>query len=140
MRSVLNATEDFPERAIQEMTLDVEEELIRTVPVDTGFMRDSITGVSHGNKGSVQTHTAEKPDSDGYAKAVDLGKRAVRIFAKGKANGGSDFLRFEIDGKTFFRRSVFVPAQSGQHFRAKTLQNVKPKLADTIARVWNELI
>lgn len=85
-------------------------------PVDTGRLRasGSMRVVSLGTEcRGVVEYDAE------YAAAVHNGRRALTIRAKNKK-----VLRFKVDGRTVFARSVHQPARAGRPFLATALQEV----------------
>lgn len=90
------------------------------VPVDTGLLRASgkmILGRARGALiiGGVE-YTAR------YAAAVHNGRRALTIRARG--NG---LLKFTVDGRTVYARSVRQPARPGRPYLAQALREVAPQ-------------
>lgn len=85
-------------------------------PVDTGNLRAS-GGMKVGGRGSMVVGQVEYTAR--YAAAVHEGRRALTIRAKG---GG--YLKFVVDGRTVFARSVRQPARRGRPFLRTALLEV----------------
>lgn len=88
------------------------------VPVDTGLLRASGRPDLANDRGAMViggvTYTAE------YAAAVHEGRRALTI--KAKRPGGR--LRFVVDGRVVYARSVRQPARAGRPYLAQALREV----------------
>lgn len=86
-------------------------------PVDNGNLRASGKLLPTANRGSVVIggveYTAE------YAAAVHEGRRALTIRAKGNGR-----LKFTVDGRTVYARSVRQPARAGRPFLSTALREV----------------
>lgn len=95
-------------------------------PVDTGNLRAS-GSMTLGDRGSLVVGRVEYTAS--YAAAVHEGRRALTIRAKG---GG--YLRFVVDGKVVFARSVHQPARRGRPFLRDALLEVAAQEGLTVHR------
>lgn len=85
-------------------------------PVDTGNLRAS-GKMNVGTRGN--TVVGEVEYTAKYAAAIHEGRRALTIRAKG---GGR--LRFTVDGRTVYARSVHQPARKGRPFLSTALREV----------------
>jgi hypothetical protein len=85
-------------------------------PVDTGNLRAS-GSMSGGPRGLV--YVGEVVYSANYAAAVHEGRRALTIRAKGNGR-----LKFTIDGRTVYARSVHQRARAGRPFLSTALDEV----------------
>jgi hypothetical protein len=116
---------------------------IINTPVDTRNLRTSwyqkpVT-VVHEQGGAAVYESGVATDVD-YAPYVEHGTglfgphhRKYRIRAKGKAAGGSDYLRFVIGGKVIFAKQVWHPGSPGQHMVAISASMVEAQF-DQIMR------
>ena len=50
------------------------------------------------------------------------------------------YLRFEIDGKVFFRKKVFHTGTTGQHFRLKTIKRSTPRIESMMEQKTRDLL
>jgi len=86
-------------------------------PVDNGTLRASGQPELGNDRGALVIggviYTAD------YAAAVHNGRRALTIRAKGNGR-----LKFTIDGRTVYARSVRQPARAGRPFLAQALREV----------------
>lgn len=48
----------------------------------------------------------------------------------------ADFLRFEIDGKTFFRKEVHHPGTKGAHFKEAAVAEASDELMDAMVHIY----
>lgn len=87
-------------------------------PVDTGYLRAS-GSMSVGVRGTAVV--GEVVYSANYAAAVHEGRRALTIRAKGNGR-----LKFTVDGRTVYARSVHQPARAGRPFLSTALAEVAP--------------
>lgn len=98
------------------------------VPVDTGLLRASgstdITGNSRVVKGTI-TYTTR------YAAAVHNGRGPLTIRPRRKRG----VLKFEIDGKVIFAKSVFQPARKGRPYLLRALQEKAPPLGFSVRSI-----
>lgn len=96
------------------------------VPVDNGLLRASGKLDLASDRGSVViggvTYTAE------YAAAVHEPRRALTIRAK--RPGGR--LKFVVDGRTVYARSVHQPARAGRPYLAQALREVAAQEGFTV--------
>jgi hypothetical protein len=81
------------------------------VPVDTGNLRATGRMIIGGIE-----YTAR------YAAAVHNGRRALTIRAKGNGR-----LKFTVDGRTVYARSVHQPARKARPYLAQALREVAPQ-------------
>jgi hypothetical protein len=75
--------------------------------------------------------------STAYAEYVEDGTRPHPIHAKGKKNGGADFLRFVVAGVVYFRKSVNHPGTPGDkptHYKRHFMADAQSEAADMIPR------
>lgn len=86
------------------------------VPVDTGYLR--ATGQSNVSTRGLLV-VGEVVYTARYAAAVHEGRRALTIRAKG---GGR--LKFVVDGRTVYARSVHQPARAGRPYLSTALREV----------------
>jgi hypothetical protein len=98
------------------------------VPVDNGPLRASGQPDLASDRGSLViggvTYTAE------YAAAVHNGRRALTIRPKG--NRPNARLRFVVDGRVVFARSVHQPARAGRPYLAQALREVAAQEGFTV--------
>lgn len=85
-------------------------------PVDTGNLRAS-GGMKLGDRGALVVGKIEYTAR--YAAAVHEGRRALTIRAKGRG-----YLKFQVDGRTVFVKSVHQPARRGRPFLRDALVQV----------------
>lgn len=85
-------------------------------PVDTGNLRAS-GSMKLGDRGAFVVGKIEYTAS--YAAAVHEGRRALTIRAKGRG-----YLKFQVDGRTVFVKSVHQPARRGRPFLRDALVQV----------------
>jgi hypothetical protein len=85
-------------------------------PVDTGNLRAS-GGMKLGDRGAVVVGQVEYTAR--YAAAVHEGRRALTIRARGRG-----MLKFQVDGRTVYARSVHQPARRGRPFLRDALVEV----------------
>jgi len=111
---------------IEKTTNLLKQELINITPVRTGKLRDSIASINFGLAGEVSTNS-------GYGLFVDVDTKAHKI-------KGNPFLRFEIGGKTIYRRQVFHPGTKGQKLRIRTLHNSKNGVKEILAKVFLDMM
>lgn len=95
-------------------------------PVDTGNLRAS-GGMKLGDRGATVVGQVEYTAS--YAAAVHEGRRALTIRAKGRG-----MLKFQVDGKTVYARSVHQPARRGRPFLRTALLEVAAQEGMTVRR------
>lgn len=94
-------------------------------PVDTGYLR--ATGkMNVSERGLVVVGEVEYTAE--YAAAVHNGRRALTIRAKGNGR-----LKFVVDGRTVYARSVRQPARAGRPFLRTALQEVAPEFGFTVS-------
>ena len=117
---------EFIPRMMIEGSKIIEEEMKSSVPVKTGFLRDSISS-------QVDTDSAVISTNSGYGKFVDE-DTAPHIIR------GNPFLRFEINGQEFIRRQINHPGTKGQHFREKTMVESIPKIQEASRALLNEVL
>lgn len=89
-------------------------------PVDTGYLRASGRLVLGRDRGAVVIGSVEYTAR--YAAAVHNGRRALTIRAKGNGR-----LKFTVDGRTVYARSVHQPARAGRPFLSTALREVAPQ-------------
>lgn len=98
------------------------------VPVDNGLLRASGKPDLARDQGSVVigsvTYTAE------YAAAVHNGRRALTIQAK--RNRPNARLKFTVNGRTVYARSVHQPARAGRPYLAQALREVAAQEGFTV--------
>ena len=98
------------------------------VPVDDGPLRASGQPDLASDRGSLViggvTYTIE------YAAAVHNGRRALTIRPKG--NRPNARLRFVVDGRVVFARSVHQPARAGRPYLAQALREVAAQEGFTV--------
>lgn len=98
------------------------------VPVDNGPLRASGQPDLASDRGSLViggvTYTAE------YAAAVHNGRRALTIRPKG--NRPNARLRFVVDGRVVFARSVHQPARAGRPYLSQALREVAAQEGFTV--------
>jgi hypothetical protein len=85
-------------------------------PVDTGNLRAS-GSMKLGNRGALVVGQVEYTAR--YAAAVHEGRRALTIRAR-----GTGYLKFVVDGRTVYARSVHQPARRGRPFLRTALLEV----------------
>lgn len=95
------------------------------VPVDTGYLRAS--GSSSTSKRGL-TWIGDIEYTANYAAAVHNGRRALTIRAKA---GGR--LRFVLNGRVVYARSVHQPARAGRPYLADALRQVAPGEGFTVS-------
>lgn len=117
----------FIPRTILEASHIIADEERATVPVRTGKLRGSISEYITDTEAIISTNS-------GYGAPVDLGHRAFVLRAR-----LANYLRFEIDGKVYFRKKVNIPARAGVHFRKRTLENSASRIVEMIKTVYTEL-
>lgn len=103
----------------------IEKNLIKNTPVKTGVLRGSIIK-------QVEKTSAVVMTTAGYGKFVDQDTKPHRIF-------GRPFLRFVINGTVFFRRFVDHPGTKGQQFKAKTVNESRDEINNSIVKIYKEL-
>lgn len=113
---LMEATPEMLEEWIRQGSEIVEGDLVANAPVRTGFLRSSI-------RTEVSQYRAEISTNSGYGKAVNDGWPARVITAR-----NAKALRFVVNGKVIFRKSVFHPGFGGHHFKEKTVEMARPKL------------
>ena len=95
-------------------------------PVDTGNLRAS-GSMTLGDRGALVVGRIEYTAR--YAAAVHEGRRALTI----RASGGG-YLRFVVDGRVVFARSVHQPARRGRPFLRDALLEVAGQEGLTVRR------
>lgn len=95
-------------------------------PVDTGNLRAS-GGMKLGDRGSTVVGRIEYTAR--YAAAVHEGRRALTIRAKGRG-----YLKFKVEGKTVYARSVHQPARRGRPFLRDALLEVAAQEGISVRR------
>lgn len=90
------------------------------VPVDTGNLRATGRMILGRDRGSVIIGGVEYTAN--YAAAVHNGRRALTIRAKGNGR-----LKFTVDGRTVYARSVHQPARKARPYLAQALREVAPQ-------------
>jgi hypothetical protein len=133
MRNLDNGLQDFLPQLVAESAIIMRDEMKEAVPVKTGKLKASI-------RADILPESAEISTNSGYGLYVDEDTDPHVISARGKANGGANFLRFVIDGNTFFRRSVFHTGTKGQHFRQKTIKRSMPRIDEVFENKLRELL
>jgi len=95
------------------------------VPVDNGPLRASGQPDLANDRGAMViggvTYSIE------YAAAVHNGRRALTIRAKGNGR-----LRFVVDGRTVYARSVHQPARAGRPYLSQALREVAAQEGFTV--------
>lgn len=86
-------------------------------PVDTGLLRASGRMTLGRDRGALVIGGVEYTAN--YAAAVHEGRRALTIRAKGNGR-----LKFTVDGRTVYARSVRQPARAGRPYLATALREV----------------
>jgi hypothetical protein len=86
-------------------------------PVDTGLLRASGRMTLGRDRGALVIGGVEYTAN--YAAAVHEGRRALTIRAKGNGR-----LKFTVDGRTVYARSVHQPARAGRPYLAQALREV----------------
>ncbi len=89
-------------------------------PVDTGLLRASGRMTLGRDRGALVIGGVEYTAN--YAAAVHEGRRALTIRAKGNGR-----LKFTVDGRTVYARSVHQPARPGRPFLSQALREVAPQ-------------
>jgi hypothetical protein len=90
------------------------------VPVDTGTLRATGRMVLGRARGALIIGSIEYTAR--YAAAVHNGRRALTIRAKGNGR-----LKFVVDGRTVYARSVHQPARRARPYLAQALREVAPQ-------------
>ena len=90
------------------------------VPVDTGTLRATGRMILGRARGALVIGGVEYTAR--YAAAVHDGRRALTIRAKGNGR-----LKFVVDGRTVYARSVHQPARKGRPYLAQALREVAPQ-------------
>lgn len=90
------------------------------VPVDTGNLRATGRMVLGRARGALIIGSIEYTAR--YAAAVHNGRRALTIRAKGNGR-----LKFVVDGRTVYARSVHQPARRARPYLAQALREVAPQ-------------
>lgn len=90
------------------------------VPVDTGNLRASGKMQLGRARGALIIGSIEYTAR--YAAAVHDGRRALTIRAKGNGR-----LRFVVDGRVVYARSVHQPARRGRPYLAQALREIAPQ-------------
>jgi hypothetical protein len=90
------------------------------VPVDTGNLRATGRMILGRARGALVIGGVEYTAR--YAAAVHDGRRALTIRAKGNGR-----LKFVVDGRTVYARSVHQPARKGRPYLAQALREVAPQ-------------
>ena len=122
----INLPKFIPRTILEASHIIADQERIE-VPVRIGKLRGSISEYITDTEAIISTNS-------GYGAPVDLGHRAFVLRAR-----LANYLRFEIDGKVFFRKKVNIPARAGVHFRKRTLENASGRIVEMISRVYNDL-
>jgi hypothetical protein len=112
-----NLNEFLPELVFQTSQI-ITDELRKTVPVKTGKFRASI-------RNDVYPEYAEISTNTDYGLFVDQDTEPHWIRAV-----NAKFLRFVIDGKTFFRKKVWHTGTTGQQFHLKTIKRSVPRIEE----------
>jgi hypothetical protein len=95
-------------------------------PVDTGNLRAS-GSMKLGDRGALVVGQVEYTAR--YAAAVHEGRRALTIRARGRG-----YLKFVVDGRTVYARSVHQPARRGRPFLRDALFEVAAQEGIAIRR------
>lgn len=107
---------DEARKRVRRVTRRTDNRSAVLVPVDTGNLRAS-------RRSSVREAGATVVGTVGYyaryAAAVHNGRRALTIRAKGNGR-----LKFVVDGRTVYARSVHQPARRGRPYLATALREV----------------
>lgn len=119
-----NVIPDLIPEFVKESADIVFDNFQKNTPVKTGDLKNS--EVKEVEKTSALIYT-----TSGYGKFVDEDTKAHKIRAK---EGG--FLRFEIGGTVFFRKEVNHPGTTGQHFKAKTLDDSRDPILARIIQIY----
>jgi hypothetical protein len=90
------------------------------VPVDTGNLRATGRMVLGRSRGALVIGSIEYTAR--YAAAVHNGRRALTIRAKGNGR-----LKFVVDGRTVYARSVHQKARKARPYLAQALREVAPQ-------------
>jgi hypothetical protein len=128
MRNITEGMQEFLPELVQESALIYRDEMKATVPVKTGKLKASIQADIFPLFAIISTNS-------GYGLYVDEDTkphiiRAVR----------AKYLRFEINGKVFFRKQVFHTGTTGQHFRLKTIKRATPRIEGLFDDLTRRLI
>ena len=133
IRNLESGLKDFLPELVAESAFILRDVMKEIVPVKTGKLKASI-------RADVLPESAEISTNSGYGKFVDQDTEPHEIHARGKENGGANFLRFKIGGNTFFRRMVFHTGTTGQQFRRKTIKRSIPIIEEVMERKTRELV
>lgn len=106
---------------------DMERELVRTSPVDTGHMRNQTTVRDEPGFGSVRV--VAEVDTP-YARYVSSGTRPHIIRAK-----NARALRFQIGAETIFRQSVNHPGTQPNPWWTNQIREVPERAR----RIWGSI-
>lgn len=113
---LMEATPEMLEEWIRQGSVIVESDFLANMPVRTGYMRSTV-------RTSVSQFRAEISTNSGYGKSVNDGWPPRVIKARNAKS-----LRFEINGRVIFRKSVMHPGFRGHHFKERTVEGARPKL------------
>jgi len=133
MRNLEDGMQTFLPELVTESALIMRDEMKEAVPVKTGKLKASI-------RADILPESAEISTNSGYGLYVDEDTEPHEIHARGKENGGANFLRFQIGGNTFFRRMVNHTGTKGQQFRRKTIKRSMPRIDELFEEKLRELI
>lgn len=112
----------------------IEKAMSEAVPVKTGTLKNSI-------RKDVLPLSAVISTNSGYGLFVDEDTGPHEIIAKGgfSPRGLPGSLRFEISGKTIFRRRIMHPGTKGQHFRLAAIEIFRNQFFDIVSTLWNKM-
>jgi hypothetical protein len=106
----------------------IDRNMRSVVPVRSGRLRDTISKqMTSDHSGIVQTTT-------GYGLFADQPTKAHEIRARRKKA-----LRFEIDGRWFFRKRVWHPGTVGTFFGRQTIERSTQHIREAIVEYWNRM-